>query len=308
MNVAVFGAGGVGGYFGGRLAQAGADVHLIARGAHLRALQKNGLRVESVHGDFAVDLPAMDDPGDVGPCDVVLLCVKSFDTDAAVEAMGPLLGDDTVVLSLQNGVDNEETLAAEIGRGYAMGGVAYIFSTIKEPGVIEHTGGPAELIFGELDGDRSHRARRVLEWCDRAPGMDGTLSADIWVDLWEKYAFICAESGVTAAVRRPIGEIRAIEASWALYEALLHEAVAVAAAEGVDLSGDTVDKWLRFAQELEPDTYSSLHYDMTNGKPMELEALHGTLVEKAGEHGVEVPRTETIYAVLRPWAVRNARA
>lgn len=308
MNVAVFGAGGVGGYFGGRLAQAGADVHLIARGDHLRALRRDGLRVESVRADFAVDLPATDDPGDVGPCDVVLLCVKSFDTDTAVDAMGPLLGDDTAVLSLQNGVGNEETLVAQLGRGHAMGGVAYIFSTIKEPGVIEHTGGPAEIIFGELDGDRSRRAQRFLEWCDRAPGMDGTLSADIWVDLWEKYVFICAESGVTAAIRRPIGEIRAVEESWTLYEALLHEAVAVAGAEGVDLPRETVDDWLLFARDLEPDTYSSLHYDMTNGKPMELEALHGTLVEKADEHGVEVPRTETIHAVLQPWAVRNARS
>src|SRR5215472_460380 len=160
MRVAVYGAGGVGGYFGGRLAQAGADVHFIARGAHLRALREHGLRVRSVTGDFAVRAAATDDPADVGPCDFVLFCVKTFDTDAAASRLGPLLGADTAVVSLQNGVENEEKLARAVGDGHVMGGAAFIFAHVAGPGVIAHTGGPATITFGELDGHTSQRANR----------------------------------------------------------------------------------------------------------------------------------------------------
>ena len=159
MRIAVYGAGGVGGYFGGRLAQAGADVHLIARGAHLQALREQGLRVRSVTGDFEVRAPATDDPADVGSCDFVLFCVKTFDTDAATARLGPLVGEDTAVVSLQNGVENEETLARAVGDDHVMGGAAFIFAEIAEPGVIRHTGGPASITFGELDGRASERAR-----------------------------------------------------------------------------------------------------------------------------------------------------
>ena len=163
MRVAVYGAGDVGACFGGRLARAGADVHLIARGDHLDALRGDGLRVESVDGDFSADLPATDDPADIGRCDVVLFSVKPLDTAAAAREFGPLLGDDTAVVSLQNGLDNEETLVAEIGQEHVMGGVAHIFSTIAEPSVVEHTGSPTSFTFGELDGTRSDRAERFLE-------------------------------------------------------------------------------------------------------------------------------------------------
>jgi 2-dehydropantoate 2-reductase len=142
MRIAVYGAGGVGGYFGGRLAQAGADVAFIARGAHLRALREHGLRVRSVKGDFAVQVPATDDPADIGPCDHVLFCVKAFDTEPAAARLGPLVGDDTAVVSLQNGVDNEEKLALAVGQDHVLGGAAFIFAGIAEPGVIVHTGGP----------------------------------------------------------------------------------------------------------------------------------------------------------------------
>lgn len=307
MKIGVFGAGGVGGYFGGRLAEAGADVHLLARGDHLRALQEDGLRVRSVHGDFAVDLPATDDPEDIGSCDVVLFCVKSFDTEGASDRLTPLIGADTAVISLQNGVINEETLASKVGEEHTLGGVAYIFSTIKEAGVIAHTGGPARITFGELDGHRSERGLAFEAQCDRAEGMEGSLSEDIWRDLWEKYAFICAQAGVTAAIRLPIGAIRAVDESWRLFESILSEVAAVAAAEGSGVRESAIEEWLEFALNLEPNAYSSLHYDMTNDKRMELDALHGTVVDKARANGVEVPRTETIYAILRPWAEKNAR-
>ena len=168
MRVAVYGTGGVGGYFGGRLALAGVDVHLIARGPHLRALQKSGLRVRSTKGDFEIDLPASDRPSDIGPCDYVLFSVKSFDTEEAATRLGPLIEDETAVVSFQNGVDNEEKIAGALGPNHVMGGAAYIFSGIAEPGVIAHTGGPARIVFGEMDGSDSERARRFLEACREA--------------------------------------------------------------------------------------------------------------------------------------------
>ncbi|WP_247000892.1 ketopantoate reductase family protein [Halosolutus gelatinilyticus] len=306
MKIVVYGAGGVGAYFGGRLANAGADVHLIARGPHLDALREDGLKVESIHGDFEVDLPATDDPAEVGECDVVLFCVKSFDTASAARRMEPLLGKETAVISLQNGVDNEEKLADEIGREHVLGGVTYIFSTIGEPGTIEHTDGPARIVYGELDGERSDRIERFHDRCERADGMEGVLSADIWTDLWNKYALIAAVSSVTAAIRLPIGNIREVDESWELFVGILEEVQEVAAAEGVHVADEVIDNWIAFARDLDRDTYSSLHYDMTNGKRMEVDALQGTVVRKADEHGVDAPRTRTVYSILRPWAVKNA--
>ena len=307
MKIAIYGAGGVGGYFGGRLAQAGADVHLVARGDHLEALREDGLRVESVRGDFEVDLPATDDPETIGTCDYVIFAVKSFDTEDAAEDLEPLLHDETAVISLQNGLDNEADLSAVVGSEHVMGGVAYIFSTIKEPGVIEHTGGPASFTFGELDGDRSARAEQLLELCERADGMDAVLSETIRTELWKKAAFICAQAGMTATVRLPLADIRDTPESWRMYRRIIEEVCDVGRAEGLDLPADTVDQWMAFAEDLDGDSYSSLHYDMTHDKPMELDALHGAVVRRGRSNDVETPMTEAIYSLLRPWAVRNSR-
>ena len=303
-SIAVFGAGGIGGYFGGRFAQAGADVLLIARGAHLTALRERGLRVESIHGDFEVDLSATDDPAEIGPVDYVLVTVKSFDTTATARALDPLLHDETAVISLQNGVDNEEKLAREIDAEHVLGGVAYIFSTIGDPGVIEHTSGPARIIFGELDGARSECAERFLELCTQAD-IDAELSTDIQRDMWEKFAFICAQSGMTAATRLPIGAIREVPESWVMFRELLEDVVAVAEAEGVDVSDDLIDRWLEFATDLDADSYSSLHYDMTHEKRMELKTFHGTIVRLADDYDLPVSMSRAVYSILRPWAVRN---
>ena len=307
VKIAVYGAGGVGGYFGGRLAEAGADVHLIARGEHLEALRQDGLRVQSVSGDFEVALPATEDPSDVGPCDYILFTVKSFDTEAAARELHPLLHDRTAVISLQNGLDNEEQLADEIGQEHVMGGVAYIFSTIAEPGVIEHTGGPTSFTYGELDGSRSDRAQRFQEWCERTEGMDAELSEDVQTVLWDKAAFICALAGMTATVRLPLGEIRSQEASWKMFRQIIEEVCSVGRATGVEIPEGTVNRWMEFAEDLGADSYSSLHYDMTHDKPMELEALHGTIVRRGNENEVEVPMNEAVYAILQPWAQRNRR-
>ncbi|EMA08079.1 ketopantoate reductase [Haloarcula vallismortis] len=305
MKLCIFGVGGIGGYLGARLADAGHEVHLIARGEHLAALQSDGLRVESIHGDTAVDLPATDEPAEVGPCDAVLLCVKSNDTRAAAADMAPLLREGTAVVSFQNGVDNEAWLAETIDESHVVGGVAYIFSTIKEPGIVEHTGGPARFVYGELDGRRTERIESLDDALSASEGIDAVLADDIRVELWRKFAFICAHAGMTATTRRPVGDLRAYETTWAMYRRLIEEVCAVARAEGVALPDDTVAEWLDFAEELDPEMYSSLHYDLTHDKPMELDALSGSVVRHADEVGVDVPMNEAVTAILSPAAARR---
>jgi 2-dehydropantoate 2-reductase len=306
MRIAVYGAGGVGGYFGGRLAQAGAEVHLITRGTHLQALRAHGLQVRSVKGDFTVRAPASDDPAEVGPCDYVLFCVKAFDTEPAAARLGPLLGEDTAVVSLQNGVDNEEKLASGVGQDHVMGGAAFIFAGIAEPGVIVHTGGPTSITFGELDGRITERAQRLLDCCQQA-SVAAELSPAIKTVLWAKLAFICAQAGMTAAVRLPIGEIRTVDAAWAAFRRLVAEVAAVAEADGVPVPPSAQQQALTLAQSVEPGSFSSLHDDLVAGRRMELEALHGFVVRRAAERGVPVPTTEAVYAILEPWAARNQR-
>ncbi len=307
MRVAIYGPGGVGGYFGGRLAQAGADVRLIARGAHLAALREHGLRVRSVAGDFEVDVVATDDPTEIGQCDYVLFCVKTYDTESAAARLAPLLGDDTAVVSLQNGVDNEEKLSEVVGAEHVLGGAAFIFAGIAEPGVVVHTGGPTSITFGELDGRSTERARRLLESC-HAAGFGAELSPDIATVLWAKLAFICAQAGMTATVRLPIGEIRSTDAGWSAFRAIVEEVAAVAAADGHPLADAAVARALDLGRSVEPGSFSSLHDDLVAGRRMELEALHGFVVRRAERHGVPVPMTRAVYAVLQPWAVRNGGA
>jgi 2-dehydropantoate 2-reductase len=307
MKIAVVGAGGVGGYFGGRLAMAGNEVAIVARGPHLTAIRERGLRVRSANGDFIAAVPASDDPAEFGPCEVVLFCVKSYDTEAAASRLGPLLGEDTAVISLQNGVDNEEKIAATVGVGRVVGGAAFIFSSVVEPGVIAHTGGPARVVFGELNGARTTRVERLLVASHRA-GIDADIPADIRVVLWTKFAFICATAGMTAGVRLPLGEIRDCPESWAVFRHIVAEVAALARAEGVSLGEDVVEEQIGFAAGLPPDSYSSLHHDLVTGRRMELEALHGTVVHRAAQFGVSAPASEAIYAILRPWALRNEEA
>lgn len=304
MKVAVVGAGGVGGYFGGRLAVAGQDVTMVARGPHLQAIRERGLQVRSVKGDFTAVVPAASDPAGIGPCDVVLFCVKSYDTESAASRLSPLIGGDTAVVSLQNGIDNEDKIAAAVGADHVIGGAAFIFSTISEPGVVTHTGGPARMVFGEMNGIVSARAKRLLAACQSA-AIDSDIPADIRAVLWTKYAFICAIAGMTAAVRLPLGEIRTCPESWTMFTRILTEVVSLARAEGVSLPENVVEQQLAFAMELDAGSLSSLHHDLVTDRRMELEALHGTAVRRAARLGVAMPACEAIHAMLRPWALRN---
>lgn len=303
MKVTVVGAGGVGGYFGGRLARAGVDVSFVARGEHLRALRQGGLRVRSVLGDFEVPVTADEDPAKLAGADYVLVAVKSYDTEQAAAMLPELAGDNAVVVSLQNGVDNEEKLARVVGTERVLGGLAYIFATISEPGLVEHTGGPASLVIGELDGSTSRRAARLVD-AFRQADVTAEESDDIRAALWSKFAFICAQAGVTAATRVPIGEIRALPSGRQLFRDLAAEVCAVAAAEGVRLPEDYPDSALAFADGLNPDGYSSLHHDLVTGRRMELDALMGEVVRRGERLGVPVPANRAVYGVLQPWAVR----
>ncbi|MHB8642753.1 MAG: ketopantoate reductase family protein [Gaiellaceae bacterium] len=300
VRVGVVGAGGIGGYYGGRLARAGADVVFLARGAHLAALREHGLRVRSINGDFELPVEATDDPAAIGPCDIVLFCVKSYDTETAAALLPPLLHDGTAVLSLQNGVDNEEKLAAVVGAKHVLGGISYVFATIAEPGVIAHVTAPGTIAFGELDGIRSERAERILDWCTRA-GIPAELEDDIRVRLWDKFALICAQAGMTATTRLPIGRIRESSEAWAMLRRIGEEVVAVAHAEGVRLPPETLDRHAEFTRALAPDATNSMYYDLANGNRLELESFHGLVVRRAREHGLSVPANEAVYAILSPW-------
>jgi 2-dehydropantoate 2-reductase len=237
----------------------------------------------------------------------VLFSVKAFDTAVAAARLGPLVGEGTAVLSLQNGLENEEELVRAVGEDHVMGGAAFIFAEIASPGVIRHTGGPASITFGELDGRASERAERLLAYCEQA-GIGAELSATIKTVLWAKLAFICAQAGLTAATRLPIGEIRMADAAWAAFGRIVAEVCAVAAADGYPVPRAAQERALALAQAAEPGSFSSLHDDLVAGRRMELEALHGFVVRRAAQHGVAVPTTEAVYAVLLPWAIRNLRA
>jgi 2-dehydropantoate 2-reductase len=299
MKIAVMGSGGIGGYFGGLLARAGEDVTFIGRGAHLKAIQENGLQVKSVAGDFHVRPKATHDPSTVSGVDLILFCVKGYDTDSAGLQMHPMVGPGTVVLCLQNGVDNEDRLAAIVGKEHVMAGVVHILSTVSAPGVINQTAGPRSLKFGEEDGRVTPRGERILAVLKGA-GINAELSTGIQVDLWEKFLFICAQGGVSALARLSIGEILACPETAALYRGVMEEVAAVGRARGVPLSADVVDRAMAFARGLQPGMRSSLAYDLSQGNRLEVETLAGTVVRYGREAGVATPLNFTIYACLRP--------
>ncbi|MGH2404082.1 MAG: ketopantoate reductase family protein, partial [bacterium] len=288
-------------------AQAGHGITFVARGAHLEALRRQGgMRLRTVHGDIFAPAHATGDPGDAPTADLIFFSVKSFDTQRAADSLGPALGPETAILSVQNGVENEEILARMFGAERILGGNVYLLATIQGPGVVEQSGGPRTLNFGEWRGGMSERARR-LEAAFREAGITATASDDIVREKWVKFALICAQAGMTAVTRLPIGEIRAAAPTWAMYRRLLEEVVAVGRARGVSLDGQVVDDHLALAAKLEPTYTSSMHYDLTHGKRLEIEALHGTAVRYGREAGIPTPACEAVYAALLPHELR-ARA
>lgn len=301
MRIAVFGTGGVGGYFGGRLAEAGEDVTFIARGAHLDAIRKNGLTVRSVADDFRV-LPAKatDDPASIGPVDTVLVAVKAWQVKEAGAAMRPLVGQDTCVIPLENGVDAPDELAAELGPRPVLGGLCKIVAWIEEPGVIRHSGVAPSIAFGEMDGTESNRIRRLRTVFRRAKGMTVEEPRDIRVAFWQKFIFISAMSGVGAVTRSPAEAIRAVAETRRLVEAAMREAQAVGRGRGVPIPERTADRTLAFLDTLPDGSTASMQRDIAEGKPSELEYQTGAIVRLGRAAGVPTPVNDFLYAALLP--------
>jgi 2-dehydropantoate 2-reductase len=301
VKIAVVGAGGVGGYFGGRLAAAGADVHFLARGAHLDALRTTGLRIESPKGNL--HLPRVDatsNPAAIGPADVVFFTVKLYDTESAIAALKPLLGADTAVIPFQNGVESVGMLTRAIGSRNTAGGTAYVAAVIAEPGLIRHTSLDS-LFFGEIDGRPSTRLERLLDAC-RGAGFSATLSRDITVDIWTKFVRLSTFSGMTTVTRCPSGPIIADPALYAMLYEALKEAYAVARGHGIDVPASVVDEDAvrRGYEATPPDAKSSMLQDLERGRPLELPWLSGAVVRLGEEKGIAVPTHRFITTVLRP--------
>lgn len=307
MKIAIMGSGGVGGYFGGLLAQAGEDVTFIARGEHLRAIQSNGLRVESVHGGFTIQpAHATDDPAEIGPVDLVLSTTKTYQIEESTEAMRPLVGAETAVLPLQNGVDASERMAAILGPEPVLGGACWVVSAIVAPGEIQQRSQFRRIALGELNGQITPRAEQIAAALDRA-GAVVDLSAEINKVRWAKFLFIASISGVGAVTRVPAGEVTKCAEARSLLEESMCEIEALAQAAGVTLDEDAVEKAMEFCDNLAPDATASMQRDIIDGKPSELEAQNGYVMRRGAELGVAVPVNGFIYRALLPQE-RRARA
>jgi len=301
MRIGVFGAGAVGGYFGARLAAAGEDVHFVARGVHLEAIRNRGLRIESPNGDLTL-LPAQatDDPASIGPVDYILFAVKLFDTEAVAHACKPLMGPDTTVLALQNGVESEEIIGDVLGSEHVMGGTVYISAVVAEPGLIRQTGAFARMIFGELDGSLSPRGRAFEAACKRA-NVDAVFSPDVLTEIWMKFTVLAALSGVTTVTRRPVGLLRADPDTRMLLQNAIAEAAAVGRGRGVNLPDDAVQRQMAILDGWPPEMVASMLHDLNEGKRMELDHLSGAITRLGRKCGVPTPVHDTLYAALKPY-------
>jgi 2-dehydropantoate 2-reductase len=300
MKIAVVGAGGVGGYFGGRLAAAGADVTFLARGAHLEAMRARGLRIHSPKGD--VHLPhvkAESDPAAVGPVDVAFFAVKLYDTESALALLPPLVGPDSVVIGFQNGVETVATLTRAVGASHAAGGVSYVSAVIAEPGVIRHTA-MDHLIFGMPDGSASSQLEALLEAC-RPAGFRATLSKDITVEIWTKFVRLSVFSGMTAVTRGPIGVIVDDAELLEMLKAAVRETLAVAHAKGVAVASGIDEDVAAAYKALPPQAKASMLEDLERGRRIELPWLSGAVVRLGREAGVATPIHGFIATVLKPY-------
>lgn len=302
MKIAVMAAGGVGGYFGARLAAAGNDVTLFARGRHLEAMREGGLGIESALGDVRLQpVSATDDPAEVGPVDVVLFAVKLWDTGDAARACRPLLGEDTAVINFQNGVGGVAALGEVLGPDHALGGTAHIAAIIAEPGLIRHTGTMAKLAFGETDNRRSARIEAFLEAC-RAADIEAHIPEDIERAIWEKFVFLSALSATTSAARQPVGPILAERDGRRQFRAVMEETAAVGRALDVDLSRDVVERLMAFADGLPGEMKSSMLGDLEAGRRIEVDWLSGAVSRKGRELGIATPVNDALYAAIKPHA------
>ena len=294
MKIAIYGSGGVGGFFGARLAQAGNDVHFIARGAHLAAMREKGLKVESGAGDVHLPKPnAHEDPAKIGPVDLVMFAVKLGDVESAAQKLRPLLHERTLVIPFQNGVESPEILAKVIGKKHVLPGVAYIATGISRPGVVTHTGTMQRLQIGA-------GAEEFVKAC-KAAGINIEQAEDIDRARWEKFVFLVGLSGVTTLSRQPVGVIRADPELRATFQAAMTETWALGRKRGVRLADDFIADRMKFVDGLHADMRTSMQHDLEAGKPLEAPWLCGAVVRMSAEAGLDAPVNRTIYAALKPY-------
>lgn len=301
MRIAIMGTGGIGGYFGGRLSAAGEDVTFIARGAHLRAMQQDGLHIELLDGRTLTVNPAVatDDPARVGPVDAVIVAVKAWQVPDAANAIRPMVGPDTLVLPLENGVEASDQLAAALGAGPVLGGLCHIMAFVTAPGHIRHGGIDPVITMGELDNRVTPRIQRLQETLQHG-GIRAVIPPDIHAALWTKFLFIAALSGVGAVTRVPVGLMRACAGSRALLQQAMQEIQAVAAARGVGLAADVIATTMGFIDKLPPAGTASMQRDIIEGRPSELDSQNGAVVRLGAAAGVDVPVNRFLYASLQP--------
>lgn len=308
MRIAVFGAGAVGGYFGGRLAQAGQSVVFIARGAQLEALRRDGLVVQSTSGDFSLrPVEATDAPSEAGRVDVVLVAVKAWQIREAGRAMLPMLGEASFVVPLQNGVEAHDQLADEVGRERVLGGLCRLISVLEGPGHIRHAGMTPRIEFGEHDGRQSARVDALRMAFDAAHGVSAAVPVDIAAAVWEKFLFIAPFSGVGAVTRAPAGVMRSVPETRGLLESAMHEVYELARARRIGVREDAVQHTLGFVDGLPADATASMQRDLLEGRPSELEYQNGAVVRLARQAAVPAPVNAFLYASLLP-AELKARA
>jgi 2-dehydropantoate 2-reductase len=303
MRIAVVGAGGVGGGFGVALAKAGADVTFIARGAHLAAMKSGGLKVQSPRGDsHLVPTQATDNPAEIGPVDIVLFCVKLWDIESAGERIKPLIGPNTAVIPLQNGIDAHERLIPILGKNAVMCGVAQISASITAPGVITQVGTFMRMIFGELDGKISKRAEDFLALCHKA-GFEATLSEQILTDLWMKFILLASNAGMMSLARQPIGNLRDDPDMRPIFLAAYKETADVGRAKGVALPSDAVERIVETTKHMPPAMKASMALDLDRGNRLEVPWLSGKVVEFGRQFGIPTPTHGMMYAMLKPYAM-----
>jgi 2-dehydropantoate 2-reductase len=291
------GAGGVGGYFGGLLARAGEDVVFIARGEHRQAIVRNGLQIRSPKGDFLVKAATTENPSEIGSVDLVLFCVKGYDTIEAAEQIKPIISRETTVISLQNGVEKEEILGRAIGADHVMGGLCTLSAYIEAPGIINHQG-LERLAFGEIDGKESDRGKRTLKVFQNA-GINTSLSENIIAEEWEKFAFICAVGGLCSLTRLPLGSVLHFAETKQLYISTMTEIIEIARRKEVSLDDNVLQKLMSFSLGLDPDIRPSMYRDLMSENRIEIETLNGAVVRLGRASGIPTPTNDFIYACLK---------
>ncbi len=300
MKVGIMAAGGVGAYYGGVLTEAGRDVWLVARGANLEALKRDGLRITSVGSGERVVKVTAGSPADAGVCDLVIFSVKRYATKDAVRDMLPMIGPETTILVVQNGVDSAERLQDELPPEYrenVLWGLTYIVSHMEGPGAVNQLDGPRRIVFGEGAGGDSERCRRTGEALD-VPGIEAVFSDNVHRNLWNKFMFINGLAGMTAVTHKTLGLLKSTPEAWALLNRVIDEVEAIGRASGVDLDGEREDV-MAYLGRLGPDTRSSMAVDVLDGNRLEVDSLHGTVGRIGRELGVETPACDFIYAVLK---------